>query len=121
MNNKYKDLEDNIKPIIELNIPVKTLIQEYERLNNLEDETDELKLEIKYKDQEIFEFMNSDKGKLYEENKELKKEMTDFKDCWLHKDKIREKLKELDKNELMQKYNYEEIKLATDILKELLQ
>ena len=31
---------------------------------------------------------------LINRNKELEKEMTDFRDCWLHKDKIREKIKQ---------------------------
>lgn len=39
----------------------------------------------------------------------------------VHKDKIKEKMIEFDKSELMGRYNYEQIKIATDILKELLE
>lgn len=37
-----------------------------------------------------------ERDKLKTENEELEKEMTDFRDCWLHKDKIREKIEELE-------------------------
>lgn len=75
---KIIELENMLKSILDLNIPTATLVKEFQRLETLEDETDELKLEIQYKDQEIFEFMNSDRGKLLKENKELKKEMADL-------------------------------------------
>jgi hypothetical protein len=38
----------------------------------------------------------------------------------ISKDKIKEKIIELEKSELMGRYYYEQIKIATDILKELL-
>ena len=93
---KIIELENMLKSILDLNIPTATLVKEFQRLETLEDETDELKLEIQYKDQEIFEFMNSDRGKLLKENKELKKEMADLSECWLKKDKIRNKIKEVE-------------------------
>lgn len=40
------------------------------------------------------------------------------RDYW--KDKIKNKIEELDKNELLGKYNYEQVKIAIDILNELL-
>ena len=95
-NEKIIELENMLKSILDLNIPTATLVKEFQRLETLEDETDELKLEIQYKDQEIFEFMNSDRGKLLKENKELKKEMADLSECWLKKDKIRNKIKEVE-------------------------
>ncbi len=42
-NKKITELENMLKPILELNIPIETLVKEYERLNDLEDETDILK------------------------------------------------------------------------------
>ena len=40
---------------------------------------------------------------------------------YIHKDKIKEKIIELEKSELLGRYYYEQIKIATDILKELLE
>lgn len=48
-NKKITELENMLKPILELNIPIETLVKEYERLNDLEDETDILKDKINYK------------------------------------------------------------------------
>lgn len=53
------------------------------------------------------------------ENKVIAKEYVDKN--YVHKDKIREKIKWLDMQELRGKYYFENVKLAYDILEELLE
>ncbi len=71
---KAEMLENELKPILELDIPIDTLINEFERLENLEDDREQFKIEVE----------------------EARKANLDFKDCWLHKDKIKEKIKEVE-------------------------
>ena len=44
---KIKELEKMLKPILDLNIPINTLINEFERLNELEDKMEIEKLKSK--------------------------------------------------------------------------
>ena len=46
---KITELENMLKPVLDLNIPINTLINEFERLNELEDNMEISKLKSKYK------------------------------------------------------------------------
>ena len=48
-NKKITELENILKPILDLNIPINTLINEFERLNELEDNMEISKLKSKDK------------------------------------------------------------------------
>lgn len=50
------------------------------------------------------------------ENNDLKEKLNNS----ISKDKIRDKIERLNKNELLNKYNYEQVKIAIDILQDLL-
>ena len=48
-NKKITELENILKPILDLNIPINTLINEFERLNEFEDNMEISKLKSKDK------------------------------------------------------------------------
>lgn len=102
------DLEKELEPIRELNIPAETLVAEYERLENIEDDREQLKHSIK-ENQKIISNYIADYCKRCDELRDS-----------IPKSVIREKLDELETIETNKNMNIMARSSQIDILKELL-
>ncbi len=92
----------------------------------LEDRIDEQHISYLIQQTTSYETVLSYIEELEEETKEIEFDLTSvymsgfYDGEKKYKDKIRDKIKELDKNELLGKMNFEQVKFATDILKSII-
>ena len=85
--NRLEQLEKELEPIHKLGIPVEVLVSEFDRLENLEDDRVQLKVELE---------------QLEKENKELKATLKCTQDSWFEDTKKIEEYKEyIDKNTII--------------------
>lgn len=115
MQDFMEQLEKELEPIRELNIPVKTVVAELNRLEDLEDDREQLKLTIKEleKENEFWKEYKEKLDKLDTKDFIFKHELENY----IPKSVIREKIEEL---EGMIPNQYVHIDYTKKMLKELL-